>query len=220
MKWSEVFSKILGKSMDEEIDDASLEALGVKNKDNLDNKGDQNKDKGNTININLSGQKKEDTPDKEDKKEEKKEDNDMDYKTIKFDTKSGLFDLSNIENNDLKAVLQLANDTVKNKDNQIKIDIAFNEKLAGLKVRKGITSDAIKALIKMDNVKVGSDGKVSGLDEAFDTLQKEQSGLFVQRQSGQSDSTPTLEGFHPAGSTSSENNIDAALASMASELTV
>lgn len=216
MKWSDVISKILGKSMDDEIDDASLQALGLNKDVNLENKDKQNSGGSSTININLSGVDKDKTPDNNSTEGKKEEDEDMDYKTIKFDVNSGKFDLSNIENADLKAVLQLANDTVDSTANKYKIDTAFNEKLAGLKIRKGITADAVKTLIKMDNVKVEGD-KVVGLDEAFETLQKEQSGLFVQRNT--SESTPVLEGYHPAGNDGSGNNIDNALAQLASEVT-
>jgi hypothetical protein len=62
----------------------------------------------------------------------------------------------------------------------------------------------------MDNVKV-EDGKVTGLDEAFENLQKEQSGLFIQR--NQVESNPMLEGFNPANN--SNNKGDALSASLA-----
>lgn len=218
MKWSEVFSKLIGKNIEDEVDEASLTALGLKNGVEKNDEGKQDDKNKNTININLAnpGQSKQ-----EDKKTEpevdKKEQDDMDYKTIKFDQKSGLFDLSNIENEDLKSVLKLANDTVTNTANRVKIDAAFNQKMAGVKLHKGITVDAVKSLINMDNVKVGDDGKVSGLDEAFSELQKSQSGLFVQGKSNES--TPVMEGYHPAGNNGGDNSIDAALASLASELT-
>lgn len=181
----------------------------INDKDKKENKTDNN------VTINITDTKK------EDKEEDKQEDLEMDYKTIKFDTNTGLFDLGNIENPDLKAVLKLANDTVIGTANQVKINSAFNEKLAGLKIRKGITPDAIKALIKMDNVKVGSDGSVVGLDEAFDALQKEQSGLFVQRSTP--DSTPVLEGYNPAdnkdaGSNNSNGISDSELMALSSAL--
>jgi hypothetical protein len=78
--------------------------------------------------------------------------------------------------------------------------------MADVKLHKGITADAIKSLIKMDNVKVGADGKVTGLDEAFENLKKEQSGLFVSRNTPES--TPVLEGYNPAsGNASGGNNV-------------
>lgn len=187
----------------DEVTDSSTSNLkgGSDNKDK-DEKGNKS---NNNLTINITDSK---TDSKKDKKEDaidnKQEDIEMDYKTIKFDTNTGLFDLGNIDNADLKAVLKLANDTVIGTANKVKIDSAFNEKLAGLKIRKGITPDAVKALIKMDNVKVGSDGTVVGLDEAFETLQKEQSGLFVSRNT--SESTPVLEGYNPADNKDAGSN--------------
>ena len=233
MKLSE-YLKNSGVSLDSDFDDASLAALGSIVGVNKDK--DNNKDKnGNTININVSSGDSKDTDNKlhipKDAINEllnKKgnndtddgndaEDQEMDYKTIKFDEATGLFDLSNIENDDLKAVLGKANDTVVATSNRVKIDAAFNSKMSSVKIRKGITADAIRSLIKMDNVKVDKDGKVTGLDEAFDALQKEQSGLFVNK--GEKESSPVLEGYHPAsGNGAVDNSIDAALSELAEQL--
>lgn len=208
MKLMDIF-KNLGVDPDAEIDDTSKDTSNLKSADNSD--ADVNKDKKMNITINTTNntsKKDENTKKEEDIKE-------MDYKQIKYDTNTGLFDLSNIDNTDLKNVLQLSNDTVKAMSDKVKIDMAFNEKLAGLKIRKGITPDAVRTLLKMDGVKVDND-KVIGLDEAFDNLQKEQSGLFVQRNT--SDSNPVLEGFNPS-SNNGNNGLDSALAALASSLT-
>lgn len=205
MKMSDVLKK-LGINLDEniEIEDEVTDSSTSGSKSESKIKGDEEKNNkaNNNVTINVASSKKDNTKDKDE--DTKQEDIEMDYKTIKFDTNTGLFDLGNIENADLKAVLKLANDTVIGTANKVKIDSAFNEKLAGLKIRKGITPDAVKALIKMDNVKVGSDGTVTGLDEAFETLQKEQSGLFVSRNT--SESTPVLEGYNPADNKDAGSN--------------
>jgi len=238
MKLSE-YLKNSGVSLDSDFDDASLAALGSIVGVNKDK--DNNKDKnGNTININVSSGDSKDADNKlhipkdaiddllnkkgnNDNDEGKDvEDQEMDYKTIKFDETTGLFDLSNIENEDLKAVLGKANDTVVATSNRVKIDAAFNSKMSSVKIRKGITADAIRSLIKMDNVKVDKDGKVVGLDEAFDTLQKEQSGLFVQRDA--KESSPILEGYNPSsegsvgGSNTSGGISDSELMALSSAL--
>lgn len=205
MKMSDVLKK-LGINLDEniEIEDEVTDSStsGSKSESKIKGNEEKNNKANNNVTINVASSKKDNTKDKDE--DTKQEDIEMDYKTIKFDTNTGLFDLGNIENADLKAVLKLANDTVIGTANKVKIDSAFNEKLAGLKIRKGITPDAVKALIKMDNVKVGSDGKVVGLDEAFETLQKEQSGLFVSRNT--SESTPVLEGYNPADNKDAGSN--------------
>ena len=134
---------------------------------------------------------------------------------IKFDEKTGLFDLKGIEDNAIKAELQKANDYTIKTANNVKIEKAFNEKLSGLKIRKGITSEVIKKMINFDDVKVDGDNVV-GLDEAFENLQKEQSGLFVQR--NQSESNPMLEGFNPVQNTDNSSALNASLASLAASL--
>ena len=134
---------------------------------------------------------------------------------IKFDEKTGLFDLKGIEDNAIKAELQKANDYTIKTANNVKIEKAFNEKLNGLKIRKGITSEVIKKMINFDDVKVDGDNVV-GLDEAFEKLQKEQSGLFVQR--NQSESNPMLEGFNPVQNTDNSSVLNASLASLAASL--
>ena len=134
---------------------------------------------------------------------------------IKFDEKTGLFDLKGIEDNAIKAELQKANDYTIRTANNVKIEKAFNEKLSGLKIRKGITSEVIKKMINFDEVKVDGDNVV-GLDEAFENLQKEQSGLFVQR--NQSESNPMLEGFNPVQNTDNSSALNASLASLAASL--
>jgi hypothetical protein len=134
---------------------------------------------------------------------------------LKFDDKTGLFDLKGIEDADIKAVLQRANDYTVRTANNVKIEKAFSEKLSGLKIRKGITDEVIKKMINFDDIKVDGD-KVIGLDEAFETLQKEQSGLFVQRQ--QSESNPMLEGFNPVENNDSNSSLNASLASLAASL--
>lgn len=134
---------------------------------------------------------------------------------IKFDEKTGLFDLKGIEDNAIKAELQKANDYTIRTANNVKIEKAFNEKLSGLKIRKGITSEVIKKMINFDDVKVDGDNVV-GLDEAFENLQKEQSGLFVQH--NQSESNPMLEGFNPVQNTDNSSALNASLASLAASL--
>ena len=81
-------------------------------------------------------------------------------------------------------------------------------------LRMSITSDESK-MINFDDVKVDGDNVV-GLDEAFENLQKEQSGLFVQR--NQSESNPMLEGFNPVQNTDNSSALNASLASLAASL--
>jgi hypothetical protein len=214
MKWSDFFKKI-GLNIDEEMEgkvendgdtsDKTSDVNNMSNKNNSDNKSDDtNKEDNKTV---------EEISDNNKEKEDEQGDEQMD---LKFDDKTGLFDISDIKDEGVKSVLQRANDYTVQTANNVKIDKAFNEKMSSLKIRKGITADAVKKLINFDDIKVEGD-KVIGIDEAFENLQKEQSGLFVQR--NQADSNPVLEGFNPVQNSGNDvNSLDASLASLAASL--
>lgn len=121
----------------------------------------------------------------------------------KYNTKTGLFDLAGIEDAELKAVLKLANDTVKTNNNKAVIDKAIDNKISTLKINKGISNNLIKKSLDVTNIKVNDDGQVTGVDEAFDALKKSEAGLFISEDTTQN-SNPLLEGFNPVQS--GENN--------------
>lgn len=209
------FLKKLGINVDEEIDVA-------------EKKEEETKTKTSEVNDDVKKKEKdkvdEKTPDKdekttaEDKKAEKKveEVKEEPKVELKFDENTGLFDLKGIEDESIKAVLTKANNYTINTANKVKIDKAFDEKLAGLKIRKGITTDAVRSLVKMDGIKVEGD-KVVGIDEAFENLQKEQSGLFVQRNTPESN--PMLEGFNPVQNNNDNGSaLNASLAALSASL--
>ena len=206
MKWSELLKK-LGVSVD---DDIEIEEEKHDNKP-AEKKVEDSEDKDNTdkmvqstIKIDLSNLGKEETED-------------MDFKNIKFDTSTGMFDLSNIENEDLKSKLEESNNHVRAMQDNFAISRELDNRIAALKLHKGITGEAVRKLIDISAVKVGDDGKVTGLDEAFDNLQKEQSGLFVQK--SDRENSPVLEGYHPASNNGAgDDSIDAALSELANQL--
>lgn len=202
------FLKKLGINIDEEIDmteekDKTTETKTLEVKEDVIEKDVDDKEK--------------DTSNEDKKTEEKIEETKEEPKVeLKFDEKTGLFDLNGIEDESIKSVLTKANAYTVNTANKVKIDKAFDEKLAGLKIRKGITPDAVRALVKTDGIKVEGD-KVVGIDEAFDELQKEQSGLFVQRSTPESN--PMLEGFNPVQNTNDNGTaLNASLAALSASL--
>lgn len=208
MKLIDILKKI-GIDVEEEVDYTNEQTLNSDSKSN---------------NKVVEDKKEKDEVTPKNKKETKVEEKDTIKDTknteeikveIKFDEKTGLFDLKGIEDNAIKAELQKANDYTIRTANNVKIEKAFNEKLNSLKIRKGITSEVIKKMINFDEVKVDGDNVV-GLDEAFENLQKEQSGLFVQR--NQSESNPMLEGFNPVQNTDNSSALNASLASLAASL--
>ncbi len=76
---------------------------------------------------------------------------------------------------------------------QLRLDNAVELSLSGAKARN---SKAVKAMIDMAKVKLGEDGKLTGLDEQVEALKKSDGYLFEALQTG-----PSLKGFQPGAST-------------------
>ena len=201
MKLIDVLNK-LGINLDKEVDYTEKKTYETNGESNNDNEVGNEKEKEN--------QKE------KDKDKDKDKDKEEESVEIVFDDKTGLFDTEKIKDEAIKGVLEKANTYTINKANQVKIDKAIDDKLGSLKIRKGITFDAVKSLLKVDNIKINGD-KVTGLEEAFENLQKEQSGLFVQRQTGESN--PMLEGFNPVqGDKNSTDVLGAGIAALSESL--
>lgn len=196
------FLKKLGLDLDADVkDDEDTDNKGdTVEKDESDKKDKGNKSSPTTLgeysNINNS---QDSTVEKTDDKP--KEEHSM---VPKYNTKTGLFDLAGIEDAELKAVLKLANDTVKTNNNKAVIDKAIDNKISTLKLTKGISNNLIKKSLDVTNIKVNDDGQVTGVDEAFDALKKSEAGLFVSENKATLGSNPLLEGFNPVQS--GENN--------------
>lgn len=207
MKLSDILKK-LGINIDDEVE------LADKKEDKTETKTSDEKEVVNNSEVKTDEIKTEE----KDKKTEEKVDEPKEEPAVElvYDEKTGLFDTKGIKDESVLAVLTKANNYTINTANKVKIDKAFDEKMSGLKIRKGITPEAVRSLVKMDGIKV-EDGKVIGIDEAFETLQKEQSGLFVQR--NQPESNPMLEGFNPVQNTNDNGSaLNASLAALSASL--
>lgn len=207
MKLSDILKK-LGINIDDEVE------LADKKEDKTETKTSDEKEVVNNSEVKTDETKTEE----KDKKTEEKVDEPKEEPAVElvYDEKTGLFDTKGIKDESVLAVLTKANNYTINTANKVKIDKAFDEKMSGLKIRKGITPEAVRSLVKMDGIKV-EDGKVVGIDEAFETLQKEQSGLFVQR--NQPESNPMLEGFNPVQNTNDNGSaLNASLAALSASL--
>lgn len=149
---------------------------------------------------------------KEDKKDIVKDEPKQEVKKVaapKYDSKTGLFDLKDIEDEELKAVLKAANDNVKSKANLAAIDKALSDKVNTLKLAKGITADFILKNIDKSGIKVGDDG-VTGVDEAIAGLQKSQAGLFEVESKGNGNNSgfnPNMTGFNPQANQNGNNKV-------------
>lgn len=78
--------------------------------------------------------------------------------------------------------------------NRLKLDNAVDTALtaAGAKNVK-----AVKALLNSETLKLGDDGKLTGLDEQLKAIQKSDSYLFAEKQTTQQ---PSFKGFQPGAS--------------------
>lgn len=207
MKLIDILKK-LGINIDDEVE------LTDKKEEKTETKTSDEKEVVNNSEVKTDETKTEE----KDKKTEEKVDEPKEEPAVElvYDEKTGLFDTKGIKDESVLAVLTKANNYTINTANKVKIDKAFDEKMSGLKIRKGITPEAVRSLVKMDGIKV-EDGKVVGIDEAFETLQKEQSGLFVQR--NQPESNPMLEGFNPVQNTNDNGSaLNASLAALSASL--
>lgn len=83
--------------------------------------------------------------------------------------------------------------------NQMRLDNAIDTALtaAGAKNNK-----AVKSLLNMDKVKLGEDGKLSGLDDQLEALQKSDGYMFAENQ------PPTFRGFQPGASSDMNPSTD------------
>lgn len=207
MKLIDILKK-LGINIDDEVE------LTDKKEDKTETKTSDEKEVVNNSEVKTDETKTEE----KDKKTEEKVDEPKEEPKVEliYDENTGLFDTKGIKDESVLAVLTKANNYTINTANKVKIDKAFDEKMSGLKIRKGITPEAVRSLVKMDGIKV-EDGKVVGIDEAFETLQKEQSGLFVQRNTPESN--PMLEGFNPVQNNNDNGSaLNASLAALSASL--
>jgi len=213
MKLSDVFKK-LGINIEDDIDTEDAASSSKDKEIKNDGKDSNDKDKSNNVVINVT------TSEKEKVQGDEKEETVMDYSKIKFD--NGIFDLSTVEDEGLKAVLKASNDYTKATANKVKIDSAINSKVAELKLNAGITKDVVLTMLDRSGIKVDGNGAVVGVDEAITSLKTAQAGLFVAEKNGdgnkgnsnngqgnvniygQGQSTPVQEGFNPQAQASSQ----------------
>lgn len=211
MTLKEILAKIgidLDSEIDEEVKPGEDDSGAADKKEETANKKEEASSKKEEANN-----KKEETSNK---KEEAAEEEVMDLSNIVFNEETLKFETKGVKDEGLKALFEKVNAAVDNREKSYKINTAIDNKLSTVKIRNGITADAVKTLLDKTNITLNEKGEVVGLDEAFDALTKAQAGLFVQRQS--SESNPILEGFAPAGQENANDSLDNVLASFASSI--
>lgn len=139
-------------------DDVIDKIMGIHGKDvqTLQNTNDQLKTQAETLQTQVVERDK-------DLKELKKSSKDNDELTSKYE--------------DLQKKYQTDTEQLQKSLTETKFNTALTTALTGAKVRN---PDAIKGLLNMDDIKLGDDGKVSGLDAQLEALQKSDGYLFDQ----------------------------------------
>lgn len=208
VKRSKLIELLFGKKEDTSDDVIDIEDVVD------DENGDKDKKNNDTADKNKDDAKKDDSTSKSENKTDSttsnvdrnikndKEEKVMavDYSKL-YNSSTGLFDVSGIEDEGLKAVLKTANKAVKDKSNNEKIEKAISDKLATLKLADGISSNTVLKLLDRSNIKITDDG-VTGINEAFDSLKSSDSGLFKENKNT---SSPLTEGFNPQNKAANGN---------------
>lgn len=185
MKWSEIFKK-LGIDLESEVDDASTDTSKLNSK----SKNNENID-SNNVNNN-----KEETDNK------KEEDTKMAFKAPKID-KKGFYDLTDIEDADMKEFFKQRNaerkielDTRKIEDDKRAVSDAISKYASGIKFADGWTLDDAMKLGYFSKV-VNDDNINKEIENAFTNLKAEKPLMFVADKK-ETKSTPVSEGFNPS----------------------
>lgn len=189
MKWSDFFKK-LGIDLESEVDETSTEASEL---NNVENK-------------NVSVEQTTET-----KKVE--EDNKMAFKAPKID-KNGFYDLTDIEDADMKEFFKSRNSerkaelaARKAEDDKRAVNDAITKYASSINFADGWSLD--DALKLGDFSKVANDENISKeIKNAFANLKSTKAGMFVADKKETKTSNPMLEGFNPqnAQTTGAEAN--------------
>lgn len=198
---------------DNEIIKKIKELFGIKSNDASKETSNVLSDELKNDSVSKEGVHTDEVKDTEENKEtesEEKEENKMAFVAPKVD-KNGFIDLTNVEDADLKEFFKILNSTRKvelqtrkaEADKRL-IDDSVKSAVSGLKLNKGITADAVSKLLDLTNVKVGEDGKVTGIEDAIKGLQTSQAGLFLADKEAKSN--PVLEGHNPVENSATAGN--------------
>lgn len=189
MKWSDIFKK-LGIDLESEVDETSTEASKLNN-----------------VEI------KKDSVEQTTETKKVEEDNKMAFKAPKID-KNGFYDLTDIEDADMKEFFKSRNTERKTElaarkaeDDKRAVNDAITKYASGIKFAEGWGLD--DALKLGDFSKVVNDENISKeIENAFTNLKSTKAGMFVADKKETKTSNPMLEGFNPqnAQTTGAEAN--------------
>lgn len=179
MKWSDFFKK-LGIDLESEVDETSTESSELNN-----------------VEI------KKDSVEQTTETKKVEEDTKMAFKAPKID-KNGFYDLTDIEDADMKEFFKLRNSERKTElaarkaeDDKRAVNDAISKYASGIKFAEGWSLD--DALKLGDFSKVANDENISKeIENAFTNLKSTKAGMFVaDKETKTEKSSPVTEGFSP-----------------------
>ena len=134
-----------------------------------------------------------------------------------YDEKTGKIDLNKIKNDEVRGVI----DTLTKQHAQAiqarDIQDAITSELSQYSLN--VSTDTLRKMLDTSAVKVGEDGKISGIKDAIEAVKKSEPGLFKDKAK---ESNPLNEGFSPVerkvtGIDGMNSLMDALVADSASE---
>lgn len=109
-----------------------------------------------------------------------------------YDEKTGKIDLNKIKNDEVRGVIDTLNkrytQTMQDRD----IQDAITSELSQYNLN--VSTNTLRKMLDTSAVKVGEDGKISGIKDAIEAVKKSEPGLFKDKAK---ESNPLNEGFSP-----------------------
>ena len=215
MKAMDLLKMLLGSKLDEDIDidmsdsDNVDKSDSIKSEEGKEQKDESTKDKNVGSEETISNKEKNDGKTSEQKEVEtgvkdstgEKEVNNMAiFEEGWFDSASGKINFDKIKNDEVLAAIKVLNDKYVDEKNQRMINDSINDELKNYKL--AVSDETFRKVLDMSGIKVGEDGKVTGVKEALDKLKFSELTFFKDVEK---ESNPLNEGFSPVDKQSSSN---------------
>ena len=202
MTWREMFQRLLGQRLDEEID-VEAEAGAQGNPEGTGGDSGIGSDTGAGEPVNGSGG---DSGGAEGGDpgtgENTKEDNRMPvFNEGWFNPQTMTFDPTKIADEATRNALQTVADAIRENNNALAIERAINDQIARSNI--AVSPETFRKCLDTSGIKIGADGKVTGVVEAFEALRKSDAKLYNEVSK---ENSPLNEGFSPVNKTNASNN--------------
>lgn len=202
MTWREMFQRLLGQRLDEEIDvEAETGAQG--NPEGAGGDSGTGADTGAGEPANGSGGDSGGAEGGDPGTDENNNEEDNNVPVFNegwFNPQTMTFDPSKISDEATRNALQTVADAIRENNNALAIERAINDQIARSNI--AVSPETFRRCLNTEGIKVGTDGKVTGVTEAFEALRKSDAKLFIDSK----ENSPLNEGFSPVNKTNASNN--------------